>query len=131
MNQRPTGVTILAVLAFIGGVVSILGGLSLVFLGSAVGAATSATDIGIMGILFGGASVIVGGVYVLVAFGFWKGIPWGWPLGIALALVSMALAIAQLVLGYTSFFSAIISIAVGVVILYYLNQPNVKRFFGR
>ena len=131
MNQRPTGITILAVLAFIGGVLAILGGLSLVFLGSAVGTVTNEGGIGTLGILFGAIGVVEGGVYILVAFGFWKAIPWGWPLGIAMALISIGVAIAQVVLGYASIFSAGISIVIGVIILYYLNQPNVKRYFGR
>ena len=35
MNQRPTGVTILAILAFLGGAFGILGGLALLGLGVA------------------------------------------------------------------------------------------------
>jgi hypothetical protein len=37
MNQRPTGVTILAILAFIGGAFGILGALALLGLGVALG----------------------------------------------------------------------------------------------
>jgi hypothetical protein len=131
MQQRPTGVTILAVLAAIGGVFSIFGGLSLVALGGAIGAATSSTDLGILGIGFGAYMFVIGALYLLMSFGFWTAKPWGWILGIAIAIVSMAGTIAQLVLGYTGIFSAVISVIVPAIILYYLNQPAVKRYFGR
>jgi hypothetical protein len=131
MQQRPTGITILAVLAAISGVFSIFGGLSLVALGGALGAATSSTDLGILGIGFGAYMFVIGALYLLVSFGFWTAKPWGWILGIAIAIVSMAGTIAELVLGYVGLFSAVIAIVLPAIILYYLNQPAVKRYFGR
>jgi hypothetical protein len=131
MQQRPTGITILAVLSAIGGVLSVFGGFSLAFLGSVVGAATGEGGIGAMGFVFGGLVLILGFIGIALAYGFWTLRPWAWPLGVVLELVNIGVAIAQVILGYASIFSVAISVVVAGIILYYLNTPTVKRAFGR
>jgi hypothetical protein len=131
MQQRPTGITILAVLSAIGGVLGVFGGFSLVVLGSAVGVATGEAGLGALGFVFGGLTLILGFVGIALAFGFWTLRPWAWPLGVILELVNIGVSVAQVALGYASIFSVAISVVVAGIILYYLNQPHIKRAFGR
>jgi hypothetical protein len=131
MQQRPTGITILAVLSAIGGVLSVFGGFTLAFLGTVVGAATGEGGIGALGFVFGGLTLILGFVGIALAVGFWTLRPWAWPLGVILELANIGVSVAQVALGYASLFSVAISVVVAGIILYYLNQPHIKRAFGR
>jgi len=122
-GARPTGITILAVLAAIGGVFGLLGGFGVLFVG---------------GIVSSGAVVVLGlcalayaGLLIAFAWGAWTLKPWAWPLGVAVAIFGIVVAILQVVLGGSSFFSQIISIVIDGAILYYLNQPSIKALFGR
>jgi hypothetical protein len=127
MQQRPTGITILAVLSAIGGVLSIFSGLIVVMGGGILGAASGSASVGLLVILLGVITLILGVVGIALAYGFWTVAPWAWPLGVALELVNVALTI----VGGTSIFSAIINVLIPGIILYYLNQPGIRKLFGR
>jgi len=118
MQQRPTGITILAILAFIGGILGILGG----FGGFALGGGYVA---------LGAISLILGIVNLALGYGFWTLKPWAWPLGIGLEIVSVVLAVIYIVGGQSSVASEAISIIISVIVLYYLTRPNVRQAFGR
>ena len=125
--QRPTGVTIIAVLAAIGGVFGLLA--SLVLLGA--GAAVSTTS-GLGGLVFvAGIIVLAYSVLSLVlAYGFWTLKPWAWPLGIGVQVLGIIQAVLQFMNDTTNVVSLVISLAIAGVILWYLNQPHVKAAFG-
>ena len=127
---RPTGVTILAVLAAIGGVLGLLGGVALLGLGGiAAGATGNAAFFG-MGAFAGIISVAIAIASLAFAYGAWMLQPWAWSLGVVLQLVSLVWAVLLVVSG-ESIFSQGISIVIAGIILYYLNQPHVKAAFGR
>jgi hypothetical protein len=120
---RPTGITILAVLAGIGGVFGLLGGFGVLFVGGVV--ASPAV------VVLGLCALAYAGLLVAFAYGAWTLKPWAWPLGVAVAIFGIVVSILQVVLGGSSIFSQIISIAIDGGILYYLNQPGIKSLFGR
>jgi hypothetical protein len=124
--QRPTGITILAILAGIAGVFGLLGGLALVGLG---GTATGG---------LGGFVVIVGFILLIyavlslaLAYGFWTLQPWAWTLGVGLEIAGIVINLLQFLNNTSNLFGAIFSIAINLVVLWYLYQPNVKAAFGR
>lgn len=129
--QRPTGVTVLAVLAAIGGVLGIIGGLALAGLGSLAAGLVGSADLGALAFVVGGAELVVGALYIAFAIGAWGGRPWAWATGIVVALANIVLPIVWVIIGASSVASAAVSVVIAGVILYYLNQPTVKRFFGR
>lgn len=98
---RPTGVTILAILAGLGGLAAIASGLFLSMFG------------------IGFVIVIFGLIEFAVAYGFWVGAPWGWWLGI----IGAALDIISI------FSLNVFGLVIGIIMLYYLTRPHVKAWF--
>ncbi|MDP9250439.1 MAG: hypothetical protein M3O78_03610 [Chloroflexota bacterium] len=126
--QRPTGITILAVLAAIAGVLYILGGLALL----TVGAVVSATyALGGLAAIIGLIILVVGVLYIGLAYGFWSLKPWAWSLGVGLQVAGIILNIVQYVNNNANLVGTIIGIAIAGAIIYYLYQPSVKAAFGR
>lgn len=126
--QRPTGITIIAVLSAIGGVFGLLASLVLLGLGAAVSTAS-----GLGGLAFvAGIIVLAYAVLSLVlAYGFWTLKPWAWPLGIGVQGLGVVQAVLQFMNDGTNVVSLVISLAIAGVILWYLFQPHVKAAFGR
>ena len=121
---RPTGITILSILAGLGGVFGLFAGFVVLGLGSAI--------FGGMGALLGLAILAYAALSLALAWAFWTLKPWGWPLGVVVAIAGIILAIVQLIgVSNTSIISTIISVVIDGVILYYLNQPSIKALFGR
>ena len=110
------GVTILAVLALIVGVLGLLGAF------------------GILGAfpLYGIISLVVSVAYLAFGYGAWSLQPWAWMVGVGIAAVGILLQILYLFLipGY-SIISVIIGAIIPAVILYYLMTPEVKKAFGQ
>jgi hypothetical protein len=125
---RPTGVTIIAILAAIGGVFGIFGGLILMLGGAAAGVATGSAALGGLAAVLGAAFLAVAILYIVFAWGAWGLKPWAWTLGIGLAAVSIVLGLFSLVNGDVS---SVISIAIAGAITYYLFRPEIQAAFGR
>jgi hypothetical protein len=127
--QRPTGVTIIAVLAAIGGIFGILGGLTLIGLGGFIAAsgAKGGAFAPVLGLLLLGYGLLA----LALAYGFWNLKPWAWTLGVGLQAAGIVIDVLQFVNDSTQLVSAIISIAIAAAILWYLFQPHVKAAFGR
>ena len=123
MRARPTGVTILAVLAAIGGVFGLLGGFGVLFVGGVV-ASPAVMVLGLCALAYAA-------LLIAFAYGAWTLQPWAWSLGVAVAIVGIVVSILQVLLGGSSIFSQIISVLIDGGILYYLNQPAIKSAFGR
>ena len=122
-GARPTGITILAVLAAIGGVFGLLGGFGVLFVGGVV--ASGAV------MVLGLCALAYAGLLLAFAFGAWTLKPWAWALGVAVAIFGIVVSVLQIVLGGSSIFSQVISVLIDGAILYYLNQPTIKALFGR
>jgi hypothetical protein len=120
--QRPTGITILAVLAAIGGVLGLFGGFVLLFAGTVV--------FGGLGALLGIAALAYAGLLLAFAYGAWTLQPWAWPLGVAGAIFGIVISVLYII-GGQSIASQALGIIVDGAILYYLNQPGIKALFGR
>ncbi|MCA1588166.1 MAG: hypothetical protein LC744_05840 [Chloroflexi bacterium] len=121
-RERPLGVTILAILAAVGGILGLLGSVALLGLFSAAGG---------LFMILGLVSIVLSVLYLVFAYGAWTLQPWGWTLGVGLAAASVALTLIGLTQGTQELVGALISLAIAGVILYYLFQPDVKAAFGR
>ena len=145
--SRPTGVTLLAVLSILAGIVFLIGGAGAITVGlvigtyapsqissslatagypglSSLGAGTIATILTVIGAVL----LIVGILYLAVGAGFLGGKRWAWTLGIIGYIIGIVLNIVQIAFGaYTN----VLGLVIGIIIVYYLTRPHVKAFFGK
>jgi hypothetical protein len=128
-KKRPTGVTILAILALIGGIFGIIAGIGLLGLG-AMGAGAGVVGAGAEAIILGLISLVIGVGELVFAIGAWTLKPWAWTLGVIILGIGIVLAIIQGAI-YGNWGSQVISIVINAILLYYLNTRSVKEAFGK
>ncbi len=155
-TNRPLGVTIIAILRIIGGIILLLGGIGLVtivpFVGQLnVNTTSSTTDNGVpvtpngaginlsnintsflffaafIGVI-GSILIVLGIASFVVAWGLLKGKGWAWTVTIIITIISLVFNALSIVSGNIG---AIVGIIIDGVIIYYLYRPNVKSYFGR
>lgn len=153
-TKRPTGVTIIAILAIIGGILLLFGGITLVTLApilsqvnmndnnnisnSSISLNINGTDVTIPKntlFLFGGFLGVIGGMLIVigiasfvVAWGLLTGKGWAWIVTIIIVIISIILNIILIVAGS---FESVIGLIIDGIIIYYLYRPSVKSYFGR
>lgn len=108
--NRPLGVTIIAVLTAIGGIIFLASGAVLLLIG--------------IGIIF----LALGIAYLVMAYGLWIGKPWAWTITLILSVIGIILAVISISFGNIG---SILSIIIHAVVIYYLYRPNVKVYFGK
>jgi hypothetical protein len=132
-RERPLGVTILAILEAIGGIIYLAGiliiGLFLEMIrefmpGAMPEAGFLKGFIELIVLIATIVLLILGLVSFLLAYGLWTGKGWAWTLTFIFSIIGI-------LLGLISLPSGIISILINVLILYYLTRPHVKAFFGK
>ena len=137
---RPVGVTILAVLNFIGAAFCLLGGIAMILGGGVIATLLSQQGAGASGILAGlGAAagvfiIIVGGIGALVGFGLWKLKGWARIVSIVLFAISAVMQLLGLLgsLAHFNVFAVVWSlfwVAVDAFVIWYLLKPEVKAAF--
>ena len=114
-RERPFGVTIIAILAILGGIGSILLGFIVLI-------------IPILGIILGGILIIIGLAYFAVAYGLWNGGSWAWILTILISALGIVVGLVSIMIGTGG---SLLFIIVNVIIIYYLFKPDVKAYFGK
>lgn len=129
-DQRPTGITILAVLQFIGGILSLLGGIGLLFAGATAtpGGGPGATS-GVATV-FGLGLIVSGTIGLIAGYGLFTLKGWGWLLAVIFSILNILSAVWNLIQG-NAILSAIVGLVISGLILYYLYTPTVKRAFGK
>lgn len=127
-SARPQGITILAVLSFIGGAFGLLGSLGAIGLGALVGS--------VGGLGFGGLFAILGIVLLVmsvaqlaIGYGFWTLKPWAWSASFILYGISLIVQVLTLLSG-GGITNVVVSIAISLVVVYYLHQANVRQAFN-
>jgi len=134
--SRPTGVTILAVLQLISGLLGTLFSAIALFLGGliAAGGAVSgdAQTAGAGGalIIITIISLVLSILALIVSFGLFTLKGWAWTLTYVIQAISIVVNVVNVFMG-ENVGGAIFSIVISAVIIYYLNRPNVKSAFGQ
>ena len=132
MSQRirPSGVTILAVLEALGGLVWLLAGAGMMMVGAlmplfGVGLPMFLGAIaGLMSLVF----LILGIIAFVLAYGLFTGKGWAWLWSLVFAVIGVILALFE---AMSSLGSGILPIIIYLVIIYYLTRPHVKAYFGK
>ncbi|MDE1854315.1 MAG: hypothetical protein KGI38_11300 [Thaumarchaeota archaeon] len=136
-GNRPGGVTVLAILEFLGGILDLGGGAYyLNYVGSLVSAyglsATNVTDY----YAFYAIELVFGLIALAVGYAFWTGKAWGWRLGIFASIASVIYSLGfgayfvSVYGDYTELSGGAIGLIVSLIVIYYLTRPHVKAYFG-
>ncbi len=104
-GARPTGITILAILAGLGAIGSLLAGFGALAIGSYL--------FGLSGAIFALAWLALGGLQLSFGIGAWQMKPWAWPLGVVLAAGAIIWSIITM-LGAGTLFSTAITVVIVV-----------------
>jgi len=114
---RPTGVTILAILEIISGIIAIAAGLLIATISSVIG-----IEFGAIGGIISAIVIALGVASFVMAWGLLQGKSWAWTFTLVLTIISLIFDLAGVNL---------VGLIIEGVILYYLFRPNVKAFFGK
>jgi hypothetical protein len=120
--EKPLGVTLMAILIGISGVLLIIAGAGAMSIIPLFGGAS------VWGIAAGAVTFALGVGSLVVAYGLFKGRWWAWAAAAALSLASIVVAIISMIGGN---YGGIISVIVNGLTLYYLFKPHVRAYFGR
>jgi hypothetical protein len=118
--KRPLGVTIVAIVAAAGGLLSLFGGASVL-----AGMTSGPLALAYIVIIFGILGLALGA-------GFFTGAKWAWMAGIGIYIISIGLGVAEIIYGgQVGLIGGIIRTIAGVLIPIYLTRPKPKAFFGK
>jgi hypothetical protein len=126
MQQRPVGVSILAVAAGVLGVLALVG--TAAWWGASDGIAWLPRIHGAER-LIALCLLMVGVLELVLAYGAWMLRPWAWTLGVVLEVTALVLAV--LGLGRADSGRHILTIVIAVITLWYLATPRVRAAFER
>src|SRR5213592_4167031 len=128
--SRPTGITILAILEILIGIVGLLVSLAI------IGLSAIASTLPSIGLLIGTIGLVIGGVFLFFSlvwlatgFGFLHGKGWSWTLGMIFSILSILGAVGALTIGLIT--GGIVGIFFWSLLIYYLTRTHVKAFFGK
>ena len=146
-SRRPTGVTILGILAILSGIAGLAAGAVLLGASLAVGTITSslkdyltsqgysqlssyvtASNVALVLGILGAFSLIVGLFWLAEGWGALNGKGWAWTVGIILLVLSIINSILQVAFGN---FSSALGLVINLLVVYYLTRAHVKAFFGK
>jgi hypothetical protein len=128
--SRPIGVTILAVLEILIGIVGLLASLAIIGLSALVSTLPAIGLLaGTIGLVIGGVALFFSTIWLATGVGFLHGRGWAWSLGMIFSVLSLLGAVAALAIGLIT--GGIIGAFFWSLLLYYLTRNHVKIFFGK
>lgn len=128
-RQRPTGITVLALLEFILGGLAILLGIAFIALGPYISQLMPGLP-PLISLLVGGLGIgflLAGLIGLVVGWGLWTGKGWAWWLTVILEALGLLSGLAGIAMGDPT---SLIGLLIAALILWYMFKPHVKDFFG-
>ncbi len=130
-QRRPTGITIIAVLMIIGGLVLLFTGITPLFIGPliTIDSDYSTSALGFLITIGGLVLVVLGIASLIVSWGLLKGKRWARTITLIISIIAIIFAIISL--ASSSDLIHIISVIIYGIIIYYMFTNKVKLFFGK
>jgi hypothetical protein len=131
-QHRPTGITIIAVLMIIGGLILLFTGITPLFLGPLISIDSSdfsTSELGFLITIGGLVLVVLGIVSLVVSWGLLKGKGWARTITLIISIIAIIFAIVTLI--SSEDLVHIISVIIYGIIIYYMFTDKVKLFFGK
>jgi uncharacterized membrane protein (DUF2068 family) len=121
LDKRPTGITVVAILQLISGIVILVIGGWLFSVSSA------------LSVFSGVINIAIGVIYLYVAFGLLKGKGWAWFSMIMVQVIGTPLSIALIFVspGVSNNGLGAANIPLAVVIVIYMLKPKTRAYFGK
>jgi uncharacterized membrane protein (DUF2068 family) len=126
---RPSGVTVLAALWILLGVLSLLGGGALTIVGFHLPEVFRGRAFAVRSMFVGVVLIVVALTSFGLAYGLWKGKAWSWIASLAFVLFGIVFSVFSL--SYRPGLGELVGLVVYLLSVYYLMQPRVKSFFGK
>jgi len=111
---RPLGITIIAALALIAGVLGIIAGVAVLGLGGGLGTVS------------GTITLLIAVAELGLAYGLWMLLPWSWRLCFALAIVNPLWELGRFLFRGADPLSLVVGVLFAAVWIYYLNLPGIR-----
>jgi hypothetical protein len=130
-QHRPTGITIIAILMIIGGIILIFTGITPLFLGPLISIDISDYQFSQLGLLITIGGLVLVGLGIasfIVSWGLLKGKRWARTITLIISIIAIIFAIISLI--SSEDFIHVISIIIYGIIIYYMFTNKVKSFFG-
>jgi len=122
---RPVGVTILAILEVVSGILGIVGGAFLLGLAEmTVFRIKQEAILMILSLIL----MIIGFVQLVMAYGLWTAQGWAWTGTLILAVIGAIFAVVNMARGNIL---GLITLILDLAAIFYLNTPKVRSFFGK
>ena len=129
MLQRPKGITVLSLLALIGGILYFTAGFVLMFggsLGTAAGLSEGWTIMALGSVMFA-----LGLVSFVLGFGFWTMRRWAAPAAVAVYGAGTVMNVLSVVFANASPLSVVLPVAVAAAVIWYVQQPDTRAVLDR
>jgi len=128
--SRPMGITILAVLEILIGIVGFLASLAIIGLSALLSTLPRVGSLlGTFGLVIGGVVLFFSLIWLATGAGFLHGRGWSWTLGMIFSILSLLGAVGALTIGLIT--GGVGGLIFWGVMLYYLTRTQVKAFFGK
>ena len=132
-QHRPTGITIIAILMIIGGLVLLFTGITPLFIGPLISIDSSSnyqtSALGFLIIIGGLTLVVLGLASLIVSWGLLKGKRWARTITLIISIIAIIIAIISLTSSRD--LTHIISVIIYGIIIYYMFTKKVKLFLGK
>lgn len=125
-KNRPIGVTIIAVLAALGGIMELVAAVFAIVEIEPI-LAVLPTE---FAYVYRGHVAAAGVASMVIAYGMLRGLRWAWPWAVVGLLISVAWVGAEALIR-PDVVSTVLGVIVAGIMVYYLHTPKVKAFFGR
>jgi hypothetical protein len=131
VNKRPIGITIIAILMIIGGLILLFTGVTPLFLGPLISISSDfqMSGLGSLITIVGLTLVALGIASLTVSWGLLKGKGWARTITLIISFITIIFAIISLT--GSGDLIHVISIIIYGIIIYYLFTDKVKSFFGK
>ena len=131
MTQRPIGITVIAILMIIGGLILIFTGLTPLFMGPIISFDSDivTSQLGLLITIGGLVLVGLGIASLIVSWGLLKGKGWARVITLIISIIAIIVAIITLI--SSEDLIHIISVIIYGLIIYYMFTKKVRVFFGK
>jgi len=126
--ERPLGISALAVLSIIGGVLALVAGAEVLWGASAPHVYGYGPLTGPVVTVSGALISLIGIFFLVESWGMWSARGWAWTLGIITGAIAVISSAFQIMLGDLA---SVLGLLIDLYILWYLWQPHVRKYFGR